>query len=103
LTTYGWQKRQRQPATVRASLTPTYTEPVYDEKGYIIDNASVLKLMMGEAVGDQPDLREFGSDTDSELEELLLTAPTIPRTVPSSEVRLHSRLRNFTRSKHIVR
>jgi hypothetical protein len=40
---------------------------------------------MGEIVGDQPQLREFGSDTDSELEELLLTAPTIPQTVPSSE------------------
>jgi hypothetical protein len=72
-------------AAIVAAITPTYTGPVYDDKGYIIDKASVLKLMMGKAVGDHPDPREFGSGTDSELEELLLTAPTIPRTVPSSE------------------
>jgi hypothetical protein len=41
--------------------------------------------MMGEAVGGHQDLREFGSGTNSALEELLLTAPTIPCIVPSSE------------------
>jgi hypothetical protein len=40
-----------------AALTPTDTGHVYDDKGYIIDKASVLKLMMGEAVGNHQDLR----------------------------------------------
>jgi hypothetical protein len=66
------------------SVAPLSTTIVRDENGYV-DDDTALKILMGEIVCDLNDLVECGSNTDSELEEALLTAAATVKATPESE------------------
>jgi hypothetical protein len=66
------------------SVAPVSTTIVRDENGYV-DDDTALKILMGEIVCDLNDLVECGSNTDSELEEALLTAAATVKATPESE------------------